>query len=82
MEGTGNNLVLLLLRQLDKVNSVTGNTDGQLGILLRMCLSVQQGLLGEDVDIQMVAALLNVAVQQGNQIVDLLFSCFHNNFLL
>ena len=51
MERAGDDLVLLFLGQLDKVDSVAADTDGQLGILLRMGLCVQQGLLAEHVNI-------------------------------
>ena len=78
VEGTGDDLILLGAGQLDEVDGIAADTDGQLGILFGMLLGIQQGFLAEDVDIQMMAALFGVAIQQGNQIVNLLFSCFHS----
>ena len=40
VEGTGDNLVLLSLGQVVEVHSVTGNANGELGVLLRVSLGV------------------------------------------
>mgnify|MGYP007103211092 CR=1 FL=1 len=82
MEGAGDDLVLLLPGQLVEVDRVAGHPDGELGVLLRVGLGVQQGLLGEHVDVQMVAALFGVAVQQGDQVVNLGIGDVHGILLL
>ena len=77
VEGTGNHFVLLLLGQSDEVNRIPADTDCELRVFLGMCLGVQQCFLGENVNVQMVTALLNIAVKQRNQIVDLILIGFH-----
>ena len=77
VEGTGDNFVLLLLGELYEVYSIAADTDGQLGILFGVSLCIQQSFLGKYVYIQMMAALFDVAVQQGNQVVNLRLSCCH-----
>ena len=47
VEGTGDDFILLGAGQLDEADGVAGNTDGQLGILFRMLLGIQQCLLSE-----------------------------------
>ena len=81
VEGTGYYLILLLLRQLNKVNRITAYSYGKLGVFLGMRLGVEEGLTGEHVDVQMVTALLYVAVEQRHKIIYLVFCCCHNNFL-
>ena len=44
VESTGNNFILLGAGQLDEVDSVAADPDGQLGILLRMFLGIRQDL--------------------------------------
>lgn len=58
VEGTGNHFVLLLLGQSDEVNRIPADTDCELRVFLGMCLGVQQCFLGENVNVQMVTALL------------------------
>ena len=41
MEGTGNNVSLLLGSELDKVHCISGYTDRKLRIVLGMLLSIQ-----------------------------------------
>ena len=77
VEGTGDDLVLLLLGELDEVHRIAGDADGQLRIALRMLLRVQQGFLGEHIHIQVVAALLYVAVQQGDEVINLIIRSRH-----
>ena len=52
VEGTGDNLVLLSLGQVVEVHSVTGNANGELGVLLRVSLGVEQRITVEHVDVQ------------------------------
>lgn len=42
VEGTGDNVLLLLGSKLDEVYCVSGHADGQLGIVLRMLLSISK----------------------------------------
>ena len=42
MESSGDNIILLFLGQLDEVNCIAADTDGQLRILFRMLLRIQQ----------------------------------------
>ena len=81
MESAGDNIILLFLGQLDEVYSVSADTDGQLRILFRMLLSVQQSFTIQYVYVQVVTAFFSIAVQQANQIFNLLFIC-HDKFLL
>ena len=48
--------------------------NGELRVLLGVGLGVKQGLLGEDVDVEVVAALLDVAVDHADEVVNLLGS--------
>ena len=54
MESAGDDLILLGTGQLDKVDGVAGNTDGQLRIQLGVSLRIQQSLAVEHIDIEMV----------------------------
>ena len=38
MEGSGDDVILLFWRQFNKIDGITGNSDRQLGIFLRMSL--------------------------------------------
>ena len=80
VEGTGDYLVLLFLGELDEVNGVAADSDGKLGILFGMCLCVKEGLTGENVDVQVVSALFNIAVKEGNKVIYLVFRCCHFYF--
>ena len=72
MEGTRNNLTLLLTAQLVEVYRVAGNTDGQVRVLLRMLVSRHQGFAVEHIYVQVVRILREIAAHDGNQIVHLL----------
>ena len=72
MEGAGDDVVLLLLGEGVELHRVAGDADGQLRVLLGVSLGVKQGLLGEDVDVEVVATLLDVAVDHADEVVDLL----------
>ena len=65
MAGTGDDVQLLFLGQVDELNGVTGNTDGEVGVLLLLGVlhSVDQLLGAKDVDVQVVGALVKVAVR-------------------
>ena len=80
MEGTGDNVCLLLGSQLDEVNCISGYADGELRIILGMSLCIQKGVSVQNVDVQMMTALGCVTIQQINQVVDLLSICCPNSF--
>ncbi len=81
MEGTGDYLVLLFLRELDEVHGISAYTDGELGVFLGVCLSIKESFSCENVDVQVVAALLNVAVKERHKVIYLIFCCCHFVFL-
>ena len=62
MERSGDNIILLFLGQLDEVYCIAAYTDGQLRILFRMLLSVQQGFSIQYVYVQVVTAFFSIAV--------------------
>ena len=68
VDGTMDNVVLLLLGELDEVYGVAGNADGQLRILFRVVHRVEQRFALEHVHVQVMAVLREVAVQQRNQV--------------
>src|SRR3954464_13033885 len=68
MEGAVDDIKLLLARELDEVHGVTGHPDRELGVKLRGIHGMQEGFAVEDVDVDVVAALGEVAVQHAHQI--------------
>jgi hypothetical protein len=82
VEGTRDNICLLLGSQLDEVDCISGYADGELRIVLRMLLSVQKGISVQNVYVKMMAALGCVTIKQINQVIDLLSICCHFGFLL
>ena len=62
---SGDDVELLLARQLDEVHRVAGDADGQLRVELGVVHGVQQRLAIEDVDVDVVAALQEVAARAG-----------------
>lgn len=73
--GTGDYIELLLLCQINKLHCIAGYPDRKVRILflLRMLHCVDQLLTSKDIDIQMMCALIKVAVQYAYQIVLALF---------
>ena len=71
MAGTCDNVELLLLGQVDELDRVAGNTDGEVGVLLLLGVlhGVQQLLGAKDVDVQVVGPLSEIAGEDGNQVV-------------
>ena len=71
MAGSGNNIQLLLSCQIDKFNSITGNTDGKILILLffRMLHCIDQFLCAKYVYIQVMGILCKISVQNLNQVI-------------
>ena len=68
MEGTGNDLLLLFTGKLAEVDSITGNTDGQVRICFGVLVRLEQSLTIHDVDIEVMRTVLKIAVHDGDQI--------------
>jgi len=58
MEGTRDNISLLLGSELYEVNGIAGNPDGKLRIILGMLLCIYQDISVKYVNIEMMSALL------------------------
>lgn len=82
VEGSADDVILLLGCQLDEVYGIAGNADGQLGVIFGMFLSIQQGVTVQNVDIEVMAALGSIAVQKIYEIVDLCSIIVHVDILL
>ena len=80
MEGSGNNLVLLLLCELNEVYRITAYAYGELGISLGVSLSVKESLTAENVYVKVVSTLLYVAVKERNKIIYLILCCCHYSY--
>ena len=78
MECSGDNVVLLLLSKLDEVYCISGNTDSELRIVLRVLLSIEKSITCEYVNVEVVAALNCITVKKTYQVFDLLFICCHS----
>ena len=63
VEGSVDNVSLLLGSQFNEVDSISADTDGKLGIFLGMFLGIQKGISVEYIYIQMMSALLCISVQ-------------------
>ena len=68
VEGALDDLQLLLPGQAAEIHRIAGHPDGQAGVLLGMLHGVDEGLTPEDVHVQMVGPLAEVAVQNGDQV--------------
>lgn len=77
VEGSGDNVILLLFSELYEVYSVARYTNCELRILLGMLLSVYESFSVENIYIKMMTAFFNVAVEQANEIVDLIVCSCH-----
>ncbi len=69
VEGAGDNLILLFLRELYKVHRVTAYAHGELRILLGMRLRIKESFLCKYIYIKVMSALFNIAVKQGDKVV-------------
>ena len=74
MAGTRNNIQLLLLGQVDELDRVAGDTDGEVGVLLLLGVlhGVQQLFHAKDIDVQVVGTLVKVAVHDLYEVGDAL----------
>ena len=75
--GSGDDIHLLLPGEVDEFHRVAGDSDGKVGVLLllRVLHGVDELLHAEHIDIQMVRALAEVAVQDEDEIADPLLLC-------
>ena len=62
VNGSGNNVILLFLREFNEVNCIAGNTDGELRVLLRMRLCVQESFSIEYVNVEVMTTIANVTI--------------------
>ena len=68
MECSADNIHLLLAGQLDEVHRVSGNTDSQLRIFLRMLHRIEQSGSVKHIDIEMVSAVSEVTIEQADEV--------------
>jgi len=76
VEGTRNNVVLLLFSKGVELNSITRNANGKLRILLWVCLSVKKSVLSKNVNVKVMTALLGIAINHVYKVINLLGSYF------
>ena len=79
VDGTTQHVELLLMSQLDEVDRISRDADGELGILLGMLHGINQQLTVKDIHVEMMTAIgSEVAIHQIDQIGNLsvgLFFC-------
>ena len=71
VEGTGDDLILLILSEVVEVHGVAGNAHRELRVLLGVSLGVEQRVAVEHVDVQVVATLLGVRVDHAHEVIGL-----------
>ena len=71
MAGAGNHIELLLARQVDELHGISGDADGEVRVLgfFGVLHRVDELLCTEDIDVEMVSALSEVAVHHVDEIV-------------
>ncbi len=82
VEGSGDNIILLLFCELDEVYGIAGNSDSELRIVLGMSLSIEKCFSVEYINIEVVAALNGITVEKSHEIIYLLCICCHCYLLL
>ena len=70
MEGAADNFSLLLPRELVEVDSITRNTDGEVWIKIGIFVSLDKLLLIEDVYVDVMRVLLEIAVEDVYKIIN------------
>ncbi len=70
--GAGNDVELLLPREVDELDGVAGHADGEVGVLLFFGVfhGVDEFLGAKDVDVEVVRALVKVAVHDLDEVLD------------
>ena len=66
MEGTADDLSLLFTRELIKVDRISGNADGEVGIILGFVISLKQGFSVKYIDVDVVCLLYEISVENVN----------------
>ena len=71
MAGTGDHVHLLLAGQVDELDRIAGDADGEVGVffLFGVLHGIQQLLLAEHVHVQVVCTLIEVAVHHLHQVL-------------
>ena len=69
MHGAADNFQLLLVGERREVDCVAGDTDRQLRVLFRMIHRIEQGLSQDNIDVDVVAAVGEITVEQIAQIL-------------
>jgi hypothetical protein len=80
VEGSGDNVCLLLGSKLDEVYCVSGNADGELRIVLGMLLSIEKSVSVENVNVKMVATLGSITIKKVYKVINLCCSCFCHDY--
>ena len=62
VNSSGNNVILLFLRELNEVYGIAGYTNGELRIFFRMRLRIQKGFTIENVNVEVMTTVANVTV--------------------
>ena len=73
MEGTRDNISLLLGSELYEVNGIAGNPDGKLRIILGMLLCIEKSISVKNGNVKMVSALGSVTIEKVYKVANLCF---------
>ena len=73
MEGTADNLSLLLTRELVEMNGIARYANGKIGIRLGILVSLQEGFAVHHVYVDMMRPLGKISVKDRNEVIDTLF---------
>lgn len=66
---------LLFPGELNEIDSVSGDTDGQLGIFFWVVHGVNKSLPVKNIDIDVMSFVVEISIQQTTQILDPLLFC-------
>ena len=70
VEGSGDNLFLLLAGELIEVYGIAGNSDSEVRICFGILICLDESVAVENVDIDMMCLLCEVAVKNCNKVCD------------
>lgn len=76
MEGAINNIELLFAREFSEIHGVARNADRQLWVFLWVIHGIEQDVFLENVDIEVMSIVCEIAVEQVHQVVLLLLVRF------
>ena len=82
MEGTRDDVELLLLRQTDEVHGVAGDAHGQMRVLFRMLNGVFELFLAKHVDVRVIQAVAVACVEDADEVADALVSVSYTHLTL